>query len=799
MTGSMSGVARRPPPAPPRSCLPCHQRKVRCDKKAPCSACVRGSHRCVYPSPDSSTHSPRRRPRSSIADIAGRLQQLEGTIISLSSGEAVPTRSQTAPSTTSTAPTASYGMGAPPRGDTTHRDTVHVGSRPSHHRAHTDASSSHSPSTFTGVLRSGHESNEYVNEILLSRVLEEQEDENRPAEQQQDEPTPRTQAKTAMESPIGYPFSPAAAQMDGRPTSALDLLPPRGEATQLWRAFVQNTTGLLCLLHLPTTQIAVFTAIDNPGAAPPDTVCLLHAICFSAITSIWPAEAAALLNMPKAEALGRAKTGFELALSAANVMERPTVTALQAITLFTETLRAHRISRSDWAFLGLAIRLAQSLGVHRDGAAFFPRMSLFEAEMRRRLWWHLQAQDKRAGEDHGFVTDSSFVTGSSNSNGASNDQPRLPLHVDDSALHPGMTAYPPPATHFCTTTHFLIMAQSSLALQELSRMIVTGASEAERQKVVDGLMERVRPMLGYINPVIPEQKTVLVACQIVLAKRDFVSRVQLLSRHPSPLGDSGASSNGDNHNVDRGNGPDAAGTAAAAKAETTKVAIMEESLLVACDILDMDHVVYEDELLRSYRWLAECYPQYHLLLYVLWHLNVRPTQGPNVERAWAAVDRVFEHEATRAWRQGVIPLNAHVSAREYRPTGSVWAVFLRLRDKALRARAAAAAAAPAAGAMEEPTGKTRGNAFESEADRGTIHVTSEGVTSAGSQMGTADEAHRGARVENRDGVPDDPDQTEFYGGMETGDSAASWQHGVQDWDTLLADFASQDYSFWGAP
>ncbi|KAH7020745.1 uncharacterized protein B0I36DRAFT_333107 [Microdochium trichocladiopsis] len=809
----MSGVTPKPSPAS-RSCMPCHQRKVRCDKKTPCSACIRGKHRCAYPGNgsgnDDGTQRPRK-PKSTIADIAGRLQQLEGTLVSLSSGHLSSSRTPVAASPRPLISHEPAGPVASP-GDTSLQYSRHSTTQKRQTPTRSNDDNARRTSTaFAGVLRSGNDSSEYVNEILLSRVLEE-EDENRPTENPQDDGPPRKSVKTVMDSPIGYPFSPMISEPDSPPRSPLDLLPSRGQASQLWRIFVQNTSGLLCLLHMPTTQVAVFTAVDRPDSAPADVVCLLHAVWFSAITSMWPGEAASVLGRPKAESLSRAKTGFEMALAAANVMQTPTVTALQAIALFMMSLRAHRTSRSDWAFLGLAIRLAQSLGVHRDGTAF-PRMSLFEAEMRRRLWWQLQAQDKRAAEDHGFVTDASF-------GGDSADAPRLPLHVDDSALHPGMTQMPPPAAYFCNATHFLIMAQATLALQRLSREFARGAGEEVRQTIVDELMDRVSPLLVYLNPVIPEQKAALLACNIVLAKRDFVSRVQLLSRHPSPLGDDVVEdeqeqeiiSGADPRREDGAESPAAAvasTTMKTTRTEWTKTAIMEASLVVACDILDMDHEVYKDELLRNYRWLSECYPQYHLLLYVLWHLNMRPVQGPNVGRAWAAVDRVFEHEATRVWRQGGggEPL-PKVSAREYRPTGSVWAVFLRLRDSALRARAAALMTEVAASSVDHHD-VAAGNmqavddarTAESHAVEGLARLSGDGAAAAAAfeEEQQPQQAERWAenpgfpaaqdnRLEPDRGYDNDPDHGDFI----------NWDGEVQDWTTLLADFESQNYGFWGA-
>jgi hypothetical protein len=62
-------------------------------------------------------------------------------------------------------------------------------------------------------------------------------------------------------------------------------------------------------------------------------------------------------------------------------------------------LRSHDKSRSSWTLIGLAVRIAHGLGLHRDGAGL--AHSAFEAEMRRRLWWELVILDMKASEDRG--------------------------------------------------------------------------------------------------------------------------------------------------------------------------------------------------------------------------------------------------------------------------------------------------------------------------------------------------------------------------------------------------------------
>ncbi len=47
------------------------------------------------------------------------------------------------------------------------------------------------------------------------------------------------------------------------------------------------------------------------------------------------------------------------------------------------------------------MRVAHFLGLHRDPSTF-RGVSAFDAEMRRRLWWHLVSLESRAAEDSGL-------------------------------------------------------------------------------------------------------------------------------------------------------------------------------------------------------------------------------------------------------------------------------------------------------------------------------------------------------------------------------------------------------------
>jgi Fungal specific transcription factor domain len=74
-------------------------------------------------------------------------------------------------------------------------------------------------------------------------------------------------------------------------------------------------------------------------------------------------------------------------------------------------LRSHSQSRSSWALIGLAVRIAHGLGIHKDGDG--QAFSAFDAEMRRRLWWNILVLDVNISEDRGsrpMISEASFNT-----------------------------------------------------------------------------------------------------------------------------------------------------------------------------------------------------------------------------------------------------------------------------------------------------------------------------------------------------------------------------------------------------
>ncbi len=122
----------------PRSCFTCNRKKIRCDKKHPCSACARAGKGCAYPS---SGPRMRRTKKTIMEEMASRISSLEKSLAK-SRGQSHLTQPTTLDSkTTSMVPRTQHGKA----GEVSRED----------------------------ILVQKGSSSQYFNEVLLSRVLEE--------------------------------------------------------------------------------------------------------------------------------------------------------------------------------------------------------------------------------------------------------------------------------------------------------------------------------------------------------------------------------------------------------------------------------------------------------------------------------------------------------------------------------------------------------------------------------------------------------------------------------------------------
>lgn len=148
---------------------------------------------------------------------------------------------------------------------------------------------------------------------------------------------------TRSSGPEGEPSQPQPANnsltaADQRPSvdtssALLDLYPDPQLALQLWAVYVKCVDPVLKILHIPTTQSAVIETILNPKSAGSSMLALTFAIYFAATTALGYQDEPELA-VDRASLLKRHKTALDRLLIATDVMNRPEMTALQALAIY---------------------------------------------------------------------------------------------------------------------------------------------------------------------------------------------------------------------------------------------------------------------------------------------------------------------------------------------------------------------------------------------------------------------------------------------------------------------------------
>lgn len=124
-----------------RSCLTCHHRKIRCDKRSPCSNCARNNVLCCYPGIEQVRHRPQ---RTTIGEISARLARLERTICAITENGPTTPDLDRKPAAEITAPHSDGATGEGPRAESSPEE----------------------------LLVQDGDTSRYINEVILSRILD---------------------------------------------------------------------------------------------------------------------------------------------------------------------------------------------------------------------------------------------------------------------------------------------------------------------------------------------------------------------------------------------------------------------------------------------------------------------------------------------------------------------------------------------------------------------------------------------------------------------------------------------------
>ncbi|KAL8913249.1 MAG: hypothetical protein Q9171_001896 [Xanthocarpia ochracea] len=593
-----NGTSSAPQPNP-RSCVTCRKRKVRCDKRHPCSNCNRAGIECVFPGPG---RAPRRSRKPLDAELLARLRRLEGVVQHLGQNldeerengedgvqdDAMPTNDTDA---------------SLPKSPKEEKKKIPTScglfNGPEPRKKSVDGVAREFGRLVVDEGRSRYVSNKFWNS-LGEEIAEMRDILDDPTDDEEDYPSPGS-GSSASANHQGFIFGFSSTILSLR-----DFHPPANQILTYWEVYKENVDPLVKILHRPSTEKTLSGAAKDLDHISKPLEVMMFSIYFAAVTSLSDDECIDMTGIEKETALKKYRFGFEQAMARAGFLNTTELIVLQSFTIFLICVRRNDMTRNVWMLTGLLIRLAQSLGLQRDGEQF--GLSPFETEMRRRLWWQIVHLDLRASEDHGSeptIVDQSFDT-------------RFPLNIQDEDINTSMREPPREREGATEMTFDLIRYSVSTTARRLS-YVPPGPGKCGTKSAMftvehkEGLIEELHQhveskYLRHCDMNIPIQWVAGTVLRLVLAK------MWLIVHHPLQREDA------DNKGL----------------SEETKERLFRTSV----EVIQWSNLLEMEQSTKQWGWLFRTYVQWHAVAFVLSQLCIR-THGPEVEQAWKVIDEIF--------------------------------------------------------------------------------------------------------------------------------------------------------------
>lgn len=176
------------------------------------------------------------------------------------------------------------------------------------------------------------------------------------------------------------------------------MQPTTAQISQLWQIYLSNVDPLFKILHAPTIQNSVLGRIEKSSISRNEQA-LFSSIYFVSVASLENDECHILLHEQRKTLLSRFKQATENALCAANVVTTDEIEVLAAFLLYLISLQSLGEVERVWSMMGLAIRLAVKLKLPKLECQ--SNLSIFEKEMRKRLWSAIVNFDAQTSESVG--------------------------------------------------------------------------------------------------------------------------------------------------------------------------------------------------------------------------------------------------------------------------------------------------------------------------------------------------------------------------------------------------------------
>lgn len=470
-------------------------------------------------------------------------------------------------------------------------------------------------------------------------------------------------------------FSDGGTLLLGTPKSSASLRPLHPQPVQifkLWQAYLDNVNPLFKIFHTPTVQQIISNASGNLDDIPKNVEALLFSMYCISVESLGDGECHAIMGEPKAVVSRRFRAAAQHALLNASFLKTSDLMVLQALLLLLASLQ-HYDARVIWILTGVAGRIGQRIGLHRDPETL--GLPPFECEIRRRLWWQTIMMD-------GFAEKLAGTAGT-----ALLGDVRRPSNLNDSDLFPGMKELPKEHEGATEMMFFLIRCQLGEFLKRSinsrstfdgvwNKLSTNATSLAVKDKAIDELEALYeRKFLQYCDPSIAWHFMCSYCAKAIISMLRFIA-----------------------HNPEHHTG------------STAELPQSERDMLfrATVQVIGFQNMAYTTKDVQGFLWHINSHFQWKSLIYFIAELRYR-TQGPEVDNAWKQVQLAYDFHPnfTKEHSRRALPIavgnltlkawDAYIAARGVPDSGEPY--FIQV----LRARKAQREASISSSAPSQPS------------------------------------------------------------------------------------------------
>ncbi|KAF1356449.1 hypothetical protein BDV97DRAFT_287483 [Delphinella strobiligena] len=540
----------------------CQQRKVKCDHKLPCANCIRSQTKCV---PATNIAHGQRRRRFPERELLDRLRRYE-SLLQQNNISFEPLHKET--STIKKSSPNANGDCACARSRDNEKSNLYTGAEQSSSPLVDDSSDSASDDVSEPVLEAWHQL------------------------YQNNEPFLFGSRKTTVDLST--------------------LHPQQVQISRLWQIYLDNVNPILKVTHTPTLQGLIIEAAGDMSSIEPTLAALMFSIYCVSIMSLADRECRIMFGSTRESLLARYQSGCQQALLRCEVLRSTNCDCLTALYLYLISIKSTTDPQSLSSMLGIAIRIAQCIGLHTESA--YTKCSAFEAEMCQRLWWSLILFDARISELADYKA--SMLSPTWNC--------KMPLNVNDFDLQPNMKDSP--AVQGNSTEALFAVVCSEMgefvrhsafhldfinpALKIIAKPLQHGpiAEEGELATLEKTTEDKY---LKFCNPENP------LHFMTIWTARGYLARCRLLEHCSTP-----STSPADNTDTRRGS-----------------------AIPHALSMLECDTKLMTSSLIKGYLWHVHFHFPFVAYIHIVQDLTRRPS-GDHTENVWETMSNNYEARFT---------------------------------------------------------------------------------------------------------------------------------------------------------